>query len=745
MSFFRPARLSFWLSVLAALCVVIGAARALLPTAPGLAADYFTPHDAASPARSVVDRAPSATTMASRWPPIPPAFFRVRWVGYLGIDEADAYTFTLVADDHASLTIDGTPVVDTGAGRGFFETRVTTPLAAGVHAVVVEYRQEGGDSHFDWTWARAGRAAETIPAWRLMTRRGAWGAQRAAHLIDVVLPGLLVLLVLGVAYARRADVAAVCSSYPTVALLVLFAALAVLETWPLASDPGHLSRNDNGDTVLNEWALAWVAHQAVTNPLHLFDANIFYPERYTLAYSESMLVQAAMAAPLLWLGASPVLAYNILLMLGFALNGWVMAYVIRRWTGDTVAGIAAGIFFAFNSNILTRLPHMQALHVEFIPLALLAWDRLLAEPRAKHAVRMGVMFALQGLTSVYLLVFTFATVLAAVVARAPEWLGARFRRVMPLLALAGVVAVAIATPFLLPYLWLNQVQGFERSADDAANMSATLGSYLASSSRFHYSLWSERFFSNPSALFPGITAVTTALFAFRRGTALRDPRARMSLAVCVFGVLLSFGPKIPGYMLLFTYVPIFRVVRVVSSFGYIGLMGLAMVAGFGMAELRRVVSARVWPVVAGAVLVLAVFEPMAAPLELVPFRGISPIHDLVRAERPALVVELPFWTQGAGFQQVPFMLNSTRHWQPMLNGYSGYRPQSFYDTAEQVKSFPSAESIAWLQQKGVTHLFVQMGAYDEGMPARLGAIPVLHEMASDRGVTLYRLDRAAER
>jgi tRNA uridine 5-carboxymethylaminomethyl modification enzyme len=53
--------------------------------------------------------------------------------------------------------------------------------------------------------------------------------------------------------------------------------------------------------------------------------------------------------------------------------------------GDTVAGIAAGIFFAFNSNILTRLPHMQALHVEFIPLALLAWDRLLAEPRAKHA------------------------------------------------------------------------------------------------------------------------------------------------------------------------------------------------------------------------------------------------------------------------------------------------------------------------------------------------------------------------
>ena len=85
--------------------------------------------------------------------------------------------------------------------------------------------------------------------------------------------------------------------YPRAAYLLLFVTLTVLHTWPMAADPAHLSRNDNADTVLNEWALAWVAHQAVTNPLHLFDANIFHPERYTLAYSESMVVQAAMAAP----------------------------------------------------------------------------------------------------------------------------------------------------------------------------------------------------------------------------------------------------------------------------------------------------------------------------------------------------------------------------------------------------------------------------------------------------------------
>ena len=43
-------------------------------------------------------------------------------------------------------------------------------------------------------------------------------------------------------------------------------------------------------------------HQLPRDPLHLFDANIFHPERNTLAFSEHMLPQALMGAPLLWLG-----------------------------------------------------------------------------------------------------------------------------------------------------------------------------------------------------------------------------------------------------------------------------------------------------------------------------------------------------------------------------------------------------------------------------------------------------------
>ena len=82
-------------------------------------------------------------------------------------------------------------------------------------------------------------------------------------------------------------------------ILVLCLALAVLHTWPLATAPHRLSRNDNADTMLNEWIIAWVAHQAPRDPVRLFDANIFYPEPRTLAFSEHLVVPAAMAAPAL--------------------------------------------------------------------------------------------------------------------------------------------------------------------------------------------------------------------------------------------------------------------------------------------------------------------------------------------------------------------------------------------------------------------------------------------------------------
>src|SRR5690349_10172725 len=67
---------------------------------------------------------------------------------------------------------------------------------------------------------------------------------------------------------------------------------------------------DDVDPRFSIWRLAWIAHQLVHDPAHLFDANIFFPERHTLAYSDAMLAAGTATAPFFWLHVDPILIYN---------------------------------------------------------------------------------------------------------------------------------------------------------------------------------------------------------------------------------------------------------------------------------------------------------------------------------------------------------------------------------------------------------------------------------------------------
>ena len=112
-----------------------------------------------------------------------------------------------------------------------------------------------------------------------------------------------------------------------------------------------------------------------------------------------------------WSGVSPVLVYNLLVMVGFALSGLAMSLVMLRWTGSLAAGLVAGVLFAFNAHVLTRFAHLQALHVGFFPLMLYAFDRVLGggvHPRpnsSAFAMRtlLSAAFGLQALSSNYLM------------------------------------------------------------------------------------------------------------------------------------------------------------------------------------------------------------------------------------------------------------------------------------------------------------------------------------------------------
>jgi alpha-L-fucosidase len=90
--------------------------------------------------------------------------YGLRFSGYLVIPIDDAYSFALTSDDGSRLYVDGKLAVDNDGLHSSEEKRADLPLAAGAHAIKVEYFNKTGQSELVLRMARAGEKLEPIPS-----------------------------------------------------------------------------------------------------------------------------------------------------------------------------------------------------------------------------------------------------------------------------------------------------------------------------------------------------------------------------------------------------------------------------------------------------------------------------------------------------------------------------------------------------------------------------------------------------
>jgi hypothetical protein len=235
---------------------------------------------------------------------------------------------------------------------------------------------------------------------------------------------------------------------PPYGALAIFLALAVFHTWPIAAVPWRHSLNHNADAQLCAWTIAWIAHTLPRDPAHVFDGNIFAPEPATLSYSEPLLPQALLGAPILWLGGSPVLAFNLVLIAGLVLTAWSAWFVVWKWTGSANAALVAGALAAFNVHLLTRLPHLQAAHAWGLPLTIYFASRLTERTTARDAVLLALVVAGTAANSVYWLALAGLIVVVSITVAAAT---GRWKQGLAVAA-ASVLGLALAAPALWPYL-----------------------------------------------------------------------------------------------------------------------------------------------------------------------------------------------------------------------------------------------------------------------------------------------------
>jgi len=527
-------------------------------------------------------------------------------------------------------------------------------------------------------------------------------------------------------------------------LLVICALLAVAHTWPYARAPHRHSRVDNADYLLNAWAISWVAHQAWSDPLRLFDGNVFWPARGSLAFSEAMVVQGLMAAPIRALGGSPILAFNGVMLAGFTLTAFAFGLLALRWTGSWPAALVTASAAGFNAHLFTRMAQIQAMHVEFLALALFGLDQIFTRAKVRDAVTLGVGFALQGLTSIYLLAFTtWALIFAGASRLCTAGRGRRWRAVA-LAGLAAAVALGLLAFYLHAYYQVHLDQRFARTSADNVSLAGSYTDYLSSVSWVHY-WWSRPFVEvSRSINFPGVTVLVLAAGALlpgRSGPEARQIMCAVGAAGCVAVALL---PRMPGYERIHDLVPLFWAVRAQAHIGQIVLLFLALLAGFGAARLQQAWGARRrWPAVAAALVVLVNAEACRAPLPYRDFTGIPDVYEALRSEPGAVVVELPAYGRRDWAGNAVYMLNSTRHWKPIVNGYSGFLPASYARLQPALEGFPGHDALETMHRRGITHAVLHEAAF-VGMYGRqrfddIGAVHSLSEIARDGDVHIYRL------
>ena len=433
--------------------------------------------------------------------------------------------------------------------------------------------------------------------------------------------------------------------------------------------------SDLGDPLLNTSILAWNAkHLPLTAAWWNFPS--FAPLSGVTAFTEHLLGVYPLTSPIVWETGNAVLAYNVLFLACFPLNGLATYALVRELTGSAAGALVGGFAFAFAPFISNQLPHVQMLTAFGMPFALFALHRYINHGRIRDLVWFGVAWLEVLLSNAYFLVF-FPILVAF-------WMAWFFRRsaIRRCLAIAAMVAIATVPllPLVIGYYMRQNAYGFARNYLEVLAFSAGIHS-LAGVSDFSvlWNGWLPTTYGEAS-LFPGFTIAALALVGIAYGGRVDEHRSRRSVALFYFaGAFLMWtfalgpvvrwsGVRVPpryGPYWLLLQLPGAFSIRVPARAWLPGILCLAVCAGFGAATLAVRRHGR-WLMPLFVALIVAEGWFVART----PTVPTPPVLD-VGVPQGAVVLDLPMSADyGDARAQYLAVLGEYR----VVNGYSGYSP-----------------------------------------------------------------------
>ncbi len=512
--------------------------------------------------------------------------------------------------------------------------------------------------------------------------------------------------------------------------------LAIASTWPLAKQmDSQIPRGVLDSPTIpfaSIWALWWTSDRVRVGFADYWDAPIFHPTKGAFALSEPMPLLGVAASPLFWVGASPALIYNGMVLAALVLNGLVafgLMRSLRLHRGAAVFGGAMMVVLPFSHReigVLTLVP------LAGILLTLWALLNFARRPSPASGLRLGVAFA-----TAYLICGQQAIFLALAAAPASVWLIRR--RLFRPASLFAIATAGIACAVLIGPVAMEQIErvgepGLERTPREVYTGAASLDAWWASARRpfTPTEQWRPPAGSFGTAHFPGAAALGLALIGAVWGL-IRSDHRRATAFLATFGLAALWISALPrlemggvsAYSLLRDAVPGIAQIRAFYRAGVLTQIAVVLLAtqtlhallthGAGAGFVRKGMI-RGSAITAFALALLAIFElwPEQRGFSQAPsLEGWRPwtswVTQNIGPDEAMAYFPFTHGPQSYKFtQETRWMLLQIDHGRPMVNGYSSYIPESRREFARSAAGFPSEKSHQLMQRYGVRWVVVHV-------------------------------------
>lgn len=330
-------------------------------------------------------------------------------------------------------------------------------------------------------------------------------------------------------------------------------------TFPLIENFSSHYFSDSSDGLQNVWNLWWV-NKALTE-LHQspwFTAYLHWPAGTTLI-GHTLNPFNGFLSVILSRWATLVHVHNFIVIFSFAVAGWTMFLLARHLSGQYVGSLVAGFVFTFcNFHFAHAEGHLQLVSLEWIPLFLLAWLRLLERPASIARGVMAAVALLLVLFCDYSYFFCCALAGALIFFDRRRVSDLRFGGVISFVAVASLTS----GPFLARLLWVHATDRL-LGAHSAAAHSLDFFGLLIPGGHWRFHQWTAWFWSslpgniNESSVYLGFTVAAVLTIAWKRRSQALGAYTRSFALVGIVFAILALGPRLQvwGHALRWAFLP----------------------------------------------------------------------------------------------------------------------------------------------------------------------------------------------